>query len=143
MPITIEQLDAEIVKYQKKVLTAEDDYSAEPEWEPHDGYTQSDSGELHRIPGHARWAREEPRERACIEARSNRQPEPAQLPQPAPGLDEWDAGDDPGPIPPRQWLLGNQFCREFISSIVAAGGAGKSALRLVQYISMALGRSLC
>jgi hypothetical protein len=24
-------------------------------------------------------------------------------------LGVWDAGDDPGPIPPRQWLLGNQF----------------------------------
>jgi hypothetical protein len=58
-------------------------------------------------------------------------------------LDEWDAGEDPGPIPPREWLLANQFCRGFISSIVAAGGAGKSALRLVQFISMALGRSLC
>jgi hypothetical protein len=58
-------------------------------------------------------------------------------------LDEWDAGDDPGPIPPRQWLLGNQFCRGFISSIVAAGGAGKSALRLLQLISMAIGRSIC
>ena len=27
-------------------------------------------------------------------------------------LGEWDAGDEPGKIPPRQWLLGNQFCRE-------------------------------
>jgi hypothetical protein len=53
------------------------------------------------------------------------------------------AGDEPGVISPRQWLLGNQFCRGFISSIVAAGGAGKSALRLVQYISLAIGRSLC
>src|SRR5262249_31817799 len=59
------------------------------------------------------------------------------------GLGEWDAGDEPGPIPPRQWLLGNQFCRSFISSIVAAGGAGKSALRLLQFISMAISRSLC
>jgi hypothetical protein len=42
-------------------------------------------------------------------------------------LEEWDAGDDPGFIPPREWLLANQFCRAFISSIVAAGGAGKSA----------------
>jgi RecA-family ATPase len=50
---------------------------------------------------------------------------------------------DPGPIPPRQWLLGNEFCRSFISSIVAAGGAGKSALRLLQFISLAIGRSLC
>jgi AAA domain len=58
-------------------------------------------------------------------------------------LDEWDAGDDPGVIPPRQWLLGNQFCRGFISSIVAAGGAGKSALRMLQFISLAIGRSLC
>jgi hypothetical protein len=58
-------------------------------------------------------------------------------------LGEWDAGDDPGAIPPRQWLLGNQFCCGFISSIVAAGGAGKTALRLLQFISMAIGRSLC
>jgi len=58
-------------------------------------------------------------------------------------LGEWDAGDEPGAIPPRQWLLGNQFCCGFISSIVAAGGAGKSALRMLQLISLALGRSLC
>src|SRR5262245_7227874 len=56
---------------------------------------------------------------------------------------DWDAGDDPGVIPPRQWLLGNQFCRSFISSLVAAGGTGKSALRLLQLVSLALGRSLC
>jgi hypothetical protein len=61
----------------------------------------------------------------------------------APPLNEWDAGDDPGPIPPRQWLLGNQFCLGFISSLVAAGGVGKSALRLLQFISLALGRPLC
>jgi hypothetical protein len=58
-------------------------------------------------------------------------------------LDEWDAGDEPGAIAPREWLLGNQFCRGFISSIVAAGGVGKSALRLLQFVSMALGRPLC
>jgi hypothetical protein len=58
------------------------------------------------------------------------------------GLGEWDAGDNPGPIPPREWLLGNQFCRKFISSIVATGGTGKSALRLLQFISLALGRPL-
>jgi hypothetical protein len=73
-------------------------------------------------------------------------PQPQPQPQPATAassLGEWDAGDEPGTIPPRQWLLGNQFCRGFISSIVAAGGAGKSALRLLQFISMALGRPLC
>jgi hypothetical protein len=58
-------------------------------------------------------------------------------------LDIHDAGDDPGVIPPREWLLGNQFCCGFISSIVAAGGTGKSALRLLQFISLALGRPLC
>lgn len=58
-------------------------------------------------------------------------------------LGEWNAGDDPGPIPPREWLLGNQFCRGFISSLFAAGGVGKSALRLLQIISLATGRSLC
>jgi hypothetical protein len=58
-------------------------------------------------------------------------------------LGEWDAGDDPGPIPPRMWLLGNQFCAGFISCLVSAGGVGKSSLRLLQYISLALGRPLC
>jgi hypothetical protein len=58
-------------------------------------------------------------------------------------LNEWDAGDDPGFIPPRQWLLGNQFCRGFISSIVAAGGVGKTALRLLQFITLASGMALC
>jgi hypothetical protein len=57
-------------------------------------------------------------------------------------LSERDAGDDPGPIPPRGWLLGNQFCRKFLSSIVAAGGTGKTALRMLQYISLATGRAL-
>lgn len=63
-------------------------------------------------------------------------------PAPPDGLDEWDCGEDPGPIPPRQWLLGNVFCRGFVSSVVAGGGVGKTALRLVQYISLALGRPL-
>jgi AAA domain/DnaB-like helicase N terminal domain len=58
------------------------------------------------------------------------------------GLSERDAGENPGPIPPRGWLLGNQFCRKFLSSIVAAGGTGKTALRMLQYISLATGRPL-
>ena len=57
-------------------------------------------------------------------------------------LNEIDAGDDPGPIPPRGWLLANQFCRQFLSSLVATGGTGKTALRMLQYISLAIGRSL-
>ena len=58
-------------------------------------------------------------------------------------LGEWSAGMDRGPIKPRPWLLGNQFCRGYISSLFAAGGVGKSALRLLQLMSMALDRPLC
>jgi AAA domain len=61
--------------------------------------------------------------------------------QPA-SLNERDAGDDPGKIPPRGWLLGNQFCRRFVSSLVAAGGVGKTSLRMLQYLSLASGRPL-
>ena len=31
---------------------------------------------------------------------------------------------DDEPIPPRGWLLGNVFCRSYLSSIIADGGAG-------------------
>ena len=31
-------------------------------------------------------------------------------------LEEWDAGDDDQLPPPREWLLGNQFCRKFLSA---------------------------
>jgi hypothetical protein len=58
------------------------------------------------------------------------------------GLDEWDASLDLGPIPPRGWLLGNTFCRRFVSSLIADGGVGKTALRLAQCLSAATGRSL-
>ena len=57
-------------------------------------------------------------------------------------LGEWDAGDDDTPIPPRGWLLGNIFCRRFISSVIAEGGVGKSALRLAQLLSLAIDRPL-
>jgi AAA domain/Toprim-like len=63
-------------------------------------------------------------------------------------LGEWDAGDEWDtdgefrPIPPRGWLLGKIFCRGFVSSLFGAGGAGKTALRYAQYLSLATGRSL-
>jgi hypothetical protein len=59
-----------------------------------------------------------------------------------PDLGERDAGDDVDLPPPRQWLLGNQFCRTFLSGLVAPGSTGKSALRLAQCLSLATGRSL-
>ncbi|WP_051677320.1 AAA family ATPase [Bradyrhizobium sp. URHD0069] len=63
-------------------------------------------------------------------------------PAPPEPLGEWDAGDDTTEIPPRGWLLGNIFCRRFISSVIADGGTGKSALRLAQLLSLAIGRAL-
>lgn len=59
-----------------------------------------------------------------------------------PDLSVWDAGDDDYQIPPRGWLLGSIFCRRFLSSLIADGGVGKTALRLAQLISLAVRRSL-
>lgn len=55
---------------------------------------------------------------------------------------EWDAGKDVDPIPPRQWLLGNTFCRTFISGLLADGATGKTSLRCAQFLSLATGREL-
>jgi hypothetical protein len=57
-------------------------------------------------------------------------------------LGEWDAGEDEEPIPPRGWLLGNMFCRRFLSSLIGDGGVGKTALRFAQALSLATGRPL-
>jgi len=58
------------------------------------------------------------------------------------GLGEWNAADDVDPPPPRGWLLGNTFCRTFLSSVIGAGGSGKTALRYAQALSLATGRKL-
>jgi hypothetical protein len=59
-------------------------------------------------------------------------------------LEEWDAGELLcGELPPpRQWLTARQFCRGFVSSVVAPGGIGKTTFRLTQAIELATGRSL-
>jgi hypothetical protein len=57
-------------------------------------------------------------------------------------LEEWDFGTDNEPIPPRGWLLGNLLCRQFLSSIFADGGVGKTALEIAMALSLATGRSL-
>jgi hypothetical protein len=59
-----------------------------------------------------------------------------------PGLREWDAGDFVDLPPPREWLLGNQFCRRFLSGLLAPGATGKTALRMLQYLAVATGRPL-
>jgi hypothetical protein len=66
-------------------------------------------------------------------------------PQPsiAAELGEWDAGEvDYTTIPPRGWLLGNVFCRGFVSSLLGDGAVGKTATRFAQFLSLAIGRSL-
>lgn len=61
---------------------------------------------------------------------------------PPAALNEWDAGDQTDLPPPREWLLGNQFCRRFLSGVLAPGATGKTALRTLQYLSLATGRPL-
>jgi hypothetical protein len=55
----------------------------------------------------------------------------------------WSGAKDNETIPPtRDWLLGTTFCRGFLSSLVAEGGTGKSALRMTQALALATGRPL-
>jgi hypothetical protein len=54
----------------------------------------------------------------------------------------WNAGARRLTPPPRGWLLGNQFCRGFLSSLDASGGTGKTAVRTLQTLSMATLREL-
>jgi hypothetical protein len=59
-----------------------------------------------------------------------------------PDLVVFNAGADSAPIPPREWLLSNQFCRSFMSSLVAGGSIGKTAVRIAQLIALATGRPI-
>jgi hypothetical protein len=70
------------------------------------------------------------------------EPEPPPLNDPVDDLDVWDAGEDAADIPPRGWLLGNSFCRGFVSSLIGEGGTGKSAVRMTQLMSAAIFRQL-
>ena len=74
--------------------------------------------------------------------REREQPQPqAQPTVPLAELGERNASEIATP-PPRAWLLGSVFCRTFISSLIAEGGVGKTALRYAQLIALAIGRSL-
>jgi hypothetical protein len=57
-------------------------------------------------------------------------------------LEVFDAGDDTELPPPRAWLLGNSFARNFLSSLFADGGVGKTALRYAQLVALATGRPI-
>ncbi|MEH2485426.1 AAA family ATPase [Bradyrhizobium sp. AZCC 2230] len=65
-----------------------------------------------------------------------------QAPASATTLNEWDAGDFIDMPPPREWLLGNQFCRRFLSGLLAPGATGKTAVRTLQYLALATARPL-
>jgi hypothetical protein len=58
------------------------------------------------------------------------------------GLCEINIAADKTPIPPRQWLLGSIFCLGYLSSLIGEGGVGKTAVRLLQWLSVATGRNL-
>jgi hypothetical protein len=59
------------------------------------------------------------------------------------GIGEWDAGDNEGQLPPpRGWLLGNVFCRQYVSSLFAAGGVGKTAVRIAQALALSSGQPI-
>lgn len=59
-----------------------------------------------------------------------------------PVLDVLDVGDDDDLIPPREWLLGNAFCRQFVSGVIAPGAGGKTSLRIAQALALATERAL-
>ena len=103
---------------------------------------------LHEIPDMVSSARrifdaEEKEERGQPQAGAQQAPPQPQAPAAGPlaELGERNAAHIKTP-PPRAWLLGNVFCRTFISSLIAEGGTGKTALRYAQLLSLAIGRSL-
>ncbi|RWD70199.1 AAA family ATPase [Mesorhizobium sp.] len=49
---------------------------------------------------------------------------------------------DPASIPPRQWLFGKHYIRGYATGTVAPGGTGKTAMTIVEALSMATGRDL-
>jgi hypothetical protein len=78
---------------------------------------------------------EEPKPKPKPKATNGHDPDPPR------GVGEWDASEIQMPKP-RGWLLGNSFCRKFISSLIADGGVGKTALRTLQALALATGRPL-
>jgi AAA domain len=103
---------------------------------------------LHEIPDMVSSARrifdaEEKEARGQPQAGTQQAPPQPQAPAAGPlaELGERNAAHIKTP-PPRAWLLGNVFCRTFLSSLIAEGGTGKTALRYAQLLSLAIGRSL-
>ncbi|GJD52698.1 hypothetical protein OPKNFCMD_5464 [Methylobacterium crusticola] len=49
---------------------------------------------------------------------------------------------DPKALPPRRWLYGRHYIRQYATATIAPGGLGKTSLALVEAVAMATGRSL-
>jgi hypothetical protein len=63
--------------------------------------------------------------------------DPDDAPEPfSPFLKPW-VYRPPNTIPPREWLYGQHFIRQFVSATFAPGGLGKSALEIIDAMSMA------
>ena len=61
---------------------------------------------------------------------------------PLPQVELWNMGEDHSVPKPREWLMGRTYCRGYVSGIAAAGGTGKTALRILQALAVATGREL-
>jgi hypothetical protein len=69
--------------------------------------------------------------------------DPADQADPPPQIKWYNAGNIIAEhLPPREWILGSTFARGFLSGLIGAGGAGKSAIRCLQYLAVATGRPL-
>lgn len=69
-------------------------------------------------------------------ARAGRKPSPIKF---TPTPFKWR---DPATIPPRRWIYGKHYIRQFITATVAAGGIGKSSLEIAELLSIVTGRAL-
>ncbi|MBM6582986.1 AAA family ATPase [Microvirga sp. BT689] len=49
---------------------------------------------------------------------------------------------NPSTIPPREWVYGHHYVRQFVSTTVAPGGVGKSSLSIVEALAIATGKNL-
>ncbi|QRM28683.1 AAA family ATPase [Microvirga sp. VF16] len=49
---------------------------------------------------------------------------------------------DPKTIPPREWIYGRHYIRQFASTTVAPGGVGKTNLAIVEALAICTGRDL-
>ncbi|TWI35294.1 AAA domain-containing protein [Mesorhizobium tianshanense] len=64
-------------------------------------------------------------------------------PQAVRRIETWSAASiETAKLPPREFLLGDAYCKRFLSSYLATGGTGKTSLVISQALAMASGRPL-